>query len=111
MPGHAYIESKGATAAPLDGLRVMSAGDTLRIMGESMAGALVVPVLRPGGELASLQFITADDTAERLKANGKPTKLNLPGASVEGWYTVGDLLPGGVTALAADASAVTAAAQ
>jgi len=98
-PGHAYIESKGATAAPLDGLRVVSAGDPLRIMGESMAGALVVPVLRPGGELASLQFITAGDTAERLKANGKPTKLNLPGASVEGWYTVGDLLPGGVAYL------------
>jgi len=98
-PGHAYIESKGATAAPLDGLRVVPAGDTLRIMGENMAGSLVVPVLRPGGELASLQFITVGETAERLKANGKPTKLNLPGASVEGWFTVGDLLPGGVAYL------------
>lgn len=98
-PGHAYIESKGATAAPLDGLRVVPAGDPLRIMGESMAGSLVVPVLRPGGELASLQFITVGETAERLKAKGKPTKLNLPGASVEGWYSVGDLLPGGVAYL------------
>ena len=98
-PGHAYIESKGATAVPLGGLRVVPAGDTLRIMGENMAGALVLPVLRPGGELASLQFITAGETAERLKANGKPTKLNLPGASVEGWFTVGDLLPGGVAYL------------
>lgn len=98
-PGHAYIESKGATAAPLDGLRVVPAGDPLRIMGESMAGALVVPVLRPGGELASLQFITVGETAERLKANGKPTKLNLPGASVDGWYSVGDLLTGGVAYL------------
>lgn len=98
-PGHAYIESKGATAAPLDSLRAVPAGDPLRIMGESMAGALVVPVLRPGGELASLQFITVGETAERLKANGKPTKLNLPGASVEGWYTVGDLLPGVVAYL------------
>lgn len=98
-PGHAYIESKGATAAPLDGLRVVPAGDPLRIMGESMAGALVVPVLRPGGELASLQFITVGDTAKHLKAKGKPTKLNLPGASVEGWYSVGDLLPGGVAYL------------
>jgi hypothetical protein len=78
---------------------VVPAGDSLRIMGESMAGALVVPVRRPGGELASLQFITAGDTAERLKANGKPTKLNLPGASVDGWFTVGDLLPGGVAYL------------
>jgi hypothetical protein len=98
-PGHAYIEGKGATAAPLDGLRVVPAGDPLRIMGESMAGALVVPVLRPGGELASLQFITVGETAERLKAKGKPTKLNLPGASVEGWFTVGDLLPSGVAYL------------
>jgi putative DNA primase/helicase len=98
-PGHAYIESKGATAVPLGGLRVVPAGDPLRIMGESMAGALVVPVLRPSGELASLQFITAGDTAERLKAKGKPTKLNLPSASVEGWYSVGDLLPGGVAYL------------
>lgn len=98
-PGHAYIESKGATAAPLDGLRVVPAGDPLRIMSESMAGALVVPVLRPGGELASLQFITVGDTAEHLKVKGKPTKLNLPGASVEGWYSVGDLLPGGVAYL------------
>jgi hypothetical protein len=98
-PGHAYIESKGASAAPLDGLRVVPAGDTLRIMGENMAGALVVPVLRPDGVVASLQFITVGDTAERLKANGKPTKLNLPGASVEGWFTVGELLPGGVAYL------------
>lgn len=98
-PGHAYIESKGATAVPLGGLRVVPAGDTLRIMGETMAGALVVPVLRPGGELASLQFITVGETAERLKAKDKPTKLNLPGASVEGWYSVGDLLPGGVAYL------------
>ena len=98
-PGHAYIESKGASAAPLDGLRVVPAGDTLRIMGENMAGALVVPVLRPDGVVASLQFITVGDTAERLKANGKPTKLNLPGASVEGWFTVGELLPGGMAYL------------
>jgi putative DNA primase/helicase len=98
-PGHAYIESKGATAAPLGGLRVVPAGDPLRIMGETMAGALVVPVLRPDGEEASLQFITVGETAERLKANGKPTKLNLPGASVEGWFTVGELLPGGVAYL------------
>jgi hypothetical protein len=98
-PGHAYIEGKGATAAPLGGLRVVPAGDTLRIMGENMAGALVVPVLRPDGVVASLQFITVGDTAERLKANGKPTKLNLPGAIVDGWFVVGDLVPGGVAYL------------
>lgn len=93
---HPYIQAKGATAVPLDGLRVVPAGDPLHIMGETMAGALVVPVLRPDGEVTSLQFITVGKTAERLKSNGKNTKLNLPGARVEGWFTVGDLLPGGV---------------
>jgi putative DNA primase/helicase len=98
-PGHGYIESKAATGAPLGGLRVVPAGDPLRIMGESMAGALVVPVLRLDGTLASLQFITVGDMAERLKAKGKPTKLNLPGASIEGWFTVGDMVPGGMVFL------------
>lgn len=93
---HAYIESKGATSAPLNGLRVVPAGDPLRIMGESMAGALVVPVIRADGELASLQFITVGETAERLKDKGKPTKLNLPSASIDGWFTVGEVVPSGV---------------
>jgi hypothetical protein len=95
---HPYIQAKGATAVPLDGLRVVPAGDPLRIMGESMAGALVVPVTLDGA-IKTLQFITSGVTAARLKANGKAAKLNLPGASVEGWYSVGDLLPGGVAYL------------
>ncbi len=98
-PGHGYIESKAATIAPLGGLRIVPAGDPLRIMGECMGGALVVPVLRPDGTIASLQFITEGDTAQRLKAQGKPTKLNLPGASIEGWFTVGDMVPGGTVFL------------
>ena len=93
---HPYIIEKQAAAVPLDGLRVLPAGDALRIAGESMAGALVVPVLRTDGTLSSLQFITPPDTAERLKAKGRPSKLNLPGASMEGWFTVGELVPGGV---------------
>jgi RecA-family ATPase len=93
---------------PLDGLRVVPAGDPLRIMGESMAGALVVPVTLDGA-IKTLQFITAGDTAARLKAEGKPTKLNLPGASVEGWYSVGDLLPGGVAYLCEGIGAAWAA--
>jgi putative DNA primase/helicase len=95
-PGHAYIQAKGATGAPLGDLRVVPDGDPLRIMGESMAGALVLPVVRADGSMSSLQFINTGATAERLKANGKPTKLNLPGASIEGWMTVGDMVPGGV---------------
>ena len=93
---HPYIMQKGAAGVPLDGLRVVPAGDTLRIGGEPMAGALVVPVIRADGTLSSLQFIAPPDVAARLKAKGKPGKLNLPGASMEGWFTVGTLLPGGV---------------
>ena len=82
-------------STPLGGLRVVPAGDALRIAGEPMAGALVVPCW-DGDKLATLQFIAVGDTAARLKAAGKPTKLNLPGASVKGWHTVGELVPGGV---------------
>jgi putative DNA primase/helicase len=93
---HPYVEKKQAAAVPLDGLRVVPDGDPLVIAGESMAGALVVPVLRADRTLSSLQFIAAPDVAERLKARGKPDKLNLPGAGIEGWFTVGGRTPGGV---------------
>lgn len=95
---HPYIVAKGAVGVPLDGLRVLPAGDTLPIGGERMAGALVVPVIRPDGSLASLQFIALPDVAARLKAKGRPGKLNLPGAPLEdGFFTVGELVPGGLT--------------
>ncbi len=93
---HTYIVQKLAAGVSLDALRVVPADDGLRIGGESMAGALVVPVIRADGSLSSLQFVTTGDTAARLKAKGKPGKLNLPGASMEGWFTVGELVPGGV---------------
>ncbi len=93
---HPYIRSKGASGVPLDDLRVVPAGDSLRIAGEPMAGALVLPVHRADGSISSLQFITLPDVAARLKAQGKPGKLNLPGASMEGFHTVGELVPGGV---------------
>lgn len=88
---HPYIASKGAAGVPLDALRVVPAGDALTVMGESMAGALVVPVLRPDGTLSTLQLIPPPDVAQRLKAAGKPGKLNLPGCKVEGWFTVGTI--------------------
>ena len=91
---HAYVTAKAAAGVPLDGLRIVPEGDPLRIAGESMAGALVVPCIRADGSIASLQCITTGATAERLKANGKPTKLNLPGHPLEGWHTVGELVPG-----------------
>lgn len=95
-PDHAYVRAKDAQAAPLEGLRVVPAGDPLRILGEPMAGALVLPVRRATGELLSLQFVTPPETAERLKARGKSSKPNLPGASLEdGFYVVGELQPGG----------------
>ncbi|OYY21919.1 MAG: DNA primase [Sphingobacteriia bacterium 35-40-8] len=93
---HPYIVAKQAAGVPLDGLRVVPAGDALRIGGERMAGALVVPVIRADGCISSLQFIAPPDVAERLKAKGKPGKLNLPGCPVQGSFTVGELLPGGV---------------
>jgi putative DNA primase/helicase len=83
---HPYIVQKHGIA---DGLRVVPDRDPLRIAGESMAGALVVPVLRPDGSPSSLQLIPAPDVASRLKGQGKPGKLNLPGASMDGWFTVG----------------------
>lgn len=91
---HPYVQKKDAIGAPLDGLRVVPEGDPLRILGESMVGALVLPVTRPDGTLSSLQFITPPETAERLKANGHNDKPNLPGASMDGWLTVGTLTPG-----------------
>jgi len=93
---HPYIKEKKAFGVPLDGLRVVAADDPLVIWGESMAGALVVPIHRADGSLSSLQFIVLPEVAARLKAQGKPGKLNLPGATMEGWYTVGEVLPGGV---------------
>lgn len=93
---HPYIVAKGGRA---DGLRVVPEGDPLRITGERMAGSLVVPMFRLDGKLASLQFIALPDIAERLKANDKPSKLNLPRSSVEGMFIVGKFKPNGVAYL------------
>jgi hypothetical protein len=82
-----------------EGLRVVPDGDRLTIQRESMAGALVVPVLRQDGTISSLQFVTLPDVAARLKAQGKTGKLNLPGYPLEGWFTVGEMVPGGVVYL------------
>lgn len=94
--GHAYILAKRAAGVPLENLRVVPVGDSLRIMGESMAGALVVPCMAIDGTLSTLQLIPPPDIAARLKAADKPGKLNLPGHSVQGWFTVGTIEPGGV---------------
>ena len=84
---HPYIDDKNGVA---DGLRVVAAGDPLRIAGESMAGALILPAYASDGALQSLQLIAAPNTASRLKASGKPSKLNLPGSPMAGAsFTVG----------------------
>ncbi|MEJ5896711.1 AAA family ATPase [Aquabacterium sp. G14] len=84
---HGYIDAKGAAGVPLDGLRVVPAGDALRIAGQSMAGALVVPALAADGTLQSLQLIPPP---------GAGKKLNLPGAPMAGAsFTVGETVPGG----------------
>ncbi|WP_426148816.1 PriCT-2 domain-containing protein, partial [Polaromonas sp. DSR2-3-2] len=69
---HPYIVAKRAAGVPLDGLRVLPAGDGLCIGDEPMAGSLVVPVNRADGSISSLQFIAPPDVAARLKAKGKP---------------------------------------
>lgn len=93
---HPYIVKKQAQGVPLDSLRVLPAGDALVLLKEPMAGALVLPVHRADGSISTLQFITPPVVAERLKAQGKTDKPNLYGCPVEGWHTVGEVLPGGV---------------
>ncbi len=88
---HSYVVEKNGIA---DGLRVLPEGHSLRIAGESMAGALVVPLHRPDGTISSLQFIPPPQTQKRLRAAGSPTKLNLKGARLEGWHEVGIPVPG-----------------
>ena len=84
---HGYIAAKAAAGVPLDGLRALPAGDGLRIAGQSMAGALVVPAYGPEG-LQSLQLIPPP---------GAGKKLNLPGAPMGGTsFVVGEVVPGGV---------------
>jgi len=93
---HPYIVTKGAAGVPLETLRVVPVGDPLTIQGESMVGALVVPMQQADGTLSSLQFVTVGDVAARLKANDKSTKLNFPGCPVQGCFIVGELVPGGI---------------
>jgi putative DNA primase/helicase len=89
---HPYIIAKQGLP---DGLRVVPEGDPLRLAGESMAGALAVPV----GDCSTLQLITVGETAARLRAAGKPGKLNLTGHSLKGGFTVGKIVPAGVICL------------
>lgn len=91
---HDYLVRKGAADVPLDHLRVVPLGNPLRIAGISMVGALVVPVFRPDASISTLQFIADDLLTERLQSLGKPSKLNLPGARVEGWHAIGELILG-----------------
>jgi putative DNA primase/helicase len=93
---HGYITSKEAAGVPLENLRMVSY-DTphdsqIWIQKTSMAGALVVPVYA-NGVLQTLQFVTTGVTAAKLKAAGKPSKLNLPGREVVGWHIVGEFKP------------------
>lgn len=91
---HQYALAKGASGEALNGLRVVPDGDQLRVMGESMAGALVVPCMAADGTLSTLQFITVGEVAKRLKSKISTNKVNLPMCSVEGWFTVGQIKPG-----------------
>lgn len=94
---HDYAAQKGASIEAMQGLRVVPDSDPLQQSGESWAGALVVPIVRPDGTLSGLQLIAPSDVAERLKAKGKKAKQNLYGSTVEGWFTVGTLTAGAPT--------------
>lgn len=86
---HPYIAAKRAAGVPLEALRVVPDSDPLRIMGESMAGALVVPCMAANGTLSTLQLIPPPDVAARLKATDKPGKLNLPAIPYKGGLPLG----------------------
>lgn len=87
---HPYVQAKAAIGVPFDSLREVPASDPLRIAGQSMAGALVVPAHGPDG-LQSLQLIPPP---------GAGKKLNLPGAPMAGAsFTVGAVVTGGVAFL------------
>jgi putative DNA primase/helicase len=86
-----YVHSKSAGDAPLDGLRELPTGDHYKLMGQSMAGALMVPVLRTDNSISSIQFIPRPEIVKKLKLLGNATKLNLPGCRLDGWFTVGKL--------------------
>ena len=72
---HGYIQAKRGTP---DGLRVVPADDPLRIMGESMAGALAVPCMAADGTLSTLQLIPPPDVAKRLADAGLDTVGGTP---------------------------------
>ena len=85
---HGYAQAKGLAGAPLEGLRLLPDGEPLRIAGQNMAGALVVPAFAADGALQSMQLIPPP---------GAGKKLNLPGALMAGAsFTVGELVPGGL---------------
>jgi hypothetical protein len=89
VAAHPYIQAKDAVGVPLDTLRVLPADDRLRIMGEPMAGSLVLPAYSADRLLQSLQFVTTGEVAARL---GKASKPNLPGSPMAGaMHVVGDL--------------------
>ena len=90
---HPYIVGKNAMGVPLDYLRVLSENDPYMQCGERLAGSLIVPVMTADNRFSSLQFITPPETANRLREKGKPNKLNLPGYLMQGFFTVGQLLP------------------
>ena len=97
---HPYVQEKLAHGCPLGHLRVVPENDPLRILGVSMSGALAVPCFRQDGTISTIQFITVGDAAVRLIDQHKSKKLNLPKLKVEGWYTVGEIIPSRVIFIA-----------
>jgi hypothetical protein len=77
---HPYIVAKRGQP---DGLRIVRAGDTATIAGQSVAGWLAVPATSLDGDLRTLQLIPPPCTGK---------KLNMPGASFDdGLFVVGSI--------------------
>lgn len=83
---HPYVEAKGGVTT---GLRVVRTNDALEVAGTRVAGWLAVPALDAGGLIQTLQFVAPPDQVPALKADGRKTKLNLPGPLAGAYFVVG----------------------
>lgn len=93
---HPYLVQKGAQGVPLGDLRVVPQGENLHLLGGRYCvdGALVVPAYGSNG-LLSLQYIVVGEVGERMKAEGKPSKVCMRDTPMgDGFHVVGKIEPG-----------------
>lgn len=93
---HPYLVQKSAQGVPLGDLRVVPQGENLHLFGGRYCvdGALVVPAYGSNG-LLSLQYIVVGEVGERMKADGKPSKVCMSGVPMgDSFHVVGKIEPG-----------------